>query len=947
MKTILPFLLFFICGITFSQTKISGTVVDDNNQPIPGANIIISGTSTGTVSDFDGKFTLNYSQNPPFNVKASSVGFETATVDVTTKNQKIDFVLKEGNALDEVVISASRTPERIFESPVTVERFGIKEIKNTPSTDFYGGLENLKGVDINTNSLTFKSINTRGFASFGNNRFMQLVDGMDNSAPALNFPLGNLIGMIETDVQNIELLPGAASALYGANAFNGILFMQSKNPFEFPGISGHIQQGLTSQEAAGTNAYTDLGVRVARKFSNKFAAKVNFGYLKGTDWFATDENDKNRIGGSRATNLNYDGVNIYGDNVTTNIKDVALSLINLGLIPGGGEALVPNVAVSRTGYAERDLTDYDAESLKTDWGLYFRPWENDFEISYVGKFGTGSTIYQGAQRYRIDGFSVEQHKIEVKNKNFFLRGYVTSDRAGDTYVMDVAGPNLLAAWKPHATWFGEYTGAYVQSTLAGATDEQAHEIARRTAETGRLIPGTPEYQEAFDRVTSDTNFLTGSAFKDNSKIYHSDVNYNFGSLTDFADIQVGGSYRKYVLNSFGTIYTDTNGTIPYSEIGVYTQIQKTVLDHLKLTGSLRYDKSELFDGFFSPRISAGYTIGENENHNIRASYQTGFRNPNTQDLYIGLVTGLGTLIGGADDNGDRFVRNYNVSQAAQNAGKPATVTQAASAAYNNSMSSSIARGLATHNPANNGSNFIGNPENIKPEQVTSVEVGYRGKINKMVIDFSAFYNQYQDFISNESVVSTYYGNNANFDLTGYNPQNPASAAGLNQDTRDILTALRNNDFVRYQTYTNSETDVNSYGAALAVSTKVFGNFDLSTNYTYTDFEFDSNLNPDFRPNFNTPKHKVKTTFGNTDLYKNLGFNIAWRWSDTFLWQSTFGDGIVPAYNVVDIQFNYRVQSMKSTFKIGASNLFNDEFITAFGTGNIGSMYYASWTINNL
>ena len=223
MKSILSLLLLFFCGLTYSQTTISGTVTDDNSQPIPGANVIILGTSTGTVTDFDGNYVLTANQELPFTLQVSSVGFSTANQTITSNNQTVNFELKEGTSLDEVVISASRTPERIFESPVTVERFGLKELKSTASADFYNGLENLKGVDINTNSLTFNSINTRGFASFANTRFMQLVDGMDNSTPALNFPIGNLVGMIETDVQSVELLPGAASALYGANAFNGIL----------------------------------------------------------------------------------------------------------------------------------------------------------------------------------------------------------------------------------------------------------------------------------------------------------------------------------------------------------------------------------------------------------------------------------------------------------------------------------------------------------------------------------------------------------------------------------------------------------------------------------------------------------------------------------------------------------------------------------------------------
>ncbi len=244
----------------FSQTVVKGKVVDQNNEPVAGANIVILGKAIGTVTDFDGNFTLETSEAPPFQLRITSIGYTDTTSDVTGNNQTLNLILNESQTLlDEIVVSASRTPERIFESPVSVERFGLKEIKNTTSESFYGGLQNLKGVDVNTNSLTFQSINTRGFATFANNRFLQLVDGMDNSAAGLNFVLGNLVGMSELEVQSVEILPGASSALYGAGAFNGILFMTSKSPFDYQGISTYFKTGYTSQNAAGNNAYYDFG----------------------------------------------------------------------------------------------------------------------------------------------------------------------------------------------------------------------------------------------------------------------------------------------------------------------------------------------------------------------------------------------------------------------------------------------------------------------------------------------------------------------------------------------------------------------------------------------------------------------------------------------------------------------------------------------------------------
>ena len=941
MKTFFKIFTLLFSVLSFAQTTVTGTVNDESGLPLPGANVIVVGTSSGAISDFDGKFTLKVSQNPPFTIQVSSVGFETSTQEITSNNQDITVALVEGSVLDEVVISASRTPERIFESPVTVERFGIKEIKNTASADFYGGLENLKGVDVNTNSLTFQSVNTRGFATFANTRFMQLVDGMDNSTPALNFPIGNLVGMIETDVQSVELLPGASSALYGANAFNGILFMRSKNPFDHEGISVSLKRGMTSQEAAGDNAYTDLGIRMAHKFNDKFAAKVNFGYLKGTDWAATSEVDSDMIGGTRATNPNYNGINVYGDEVFTNIKGVGEILENTidpvtgqPILPAGASALLPSVDVSRTGYNERHLTNYNAESIKADWGLYYRPFENDFEISYVGKVGTGNTIYQGTNRYNIKNFFQQQHKLELRNDNFFVRGYVVSDNAGDSYDMVFTGININRAWKDDNTWFGEYAGTYVQQSLGGATNAQAHAAARAVADIGMFMPGTPEYEAAYNRSINDPDLTTGSKFQDESKYYHGDFNYNFSHLIDVADIQVGGSARQYSLNSSGTIYTDYDGEINYSEYGVYTQVQKE-LDlsssmELKLTGSVRYDKSEFFDGFFSPRLSAGLTV--NKDHNIRASIQTGFRNPTTQDLFIGLDAGRAILVGSAPSNLDRWSRDYDVSATGQALGQGSSITQTGAAAYNNSYTlSSVEAFGATSNP---NALQIGNPNVVKPEQVTSIEVGYRGKFGKTIIDFSAYHNTYEDFISQEVVLAPFYGNVSD---------NTVVSSGL---TLSQL-AIASGDYQAYSTYTNSKAPVKSYGASLGVSTKVFGNYDLGGSYTYAKLDFDRDTYPDFTTNFNTPEHKIKASFGNTEVVKNLGFNIAYRYSDDYYWEATFGNGIVPEYHVLDAQVSLKVPSFKSTFKAGATNLLGDEYFTAFGTGFIGSMYYIGWTINNL
>jgi len=347
MRTLL-FVATLLFGLSaYAQTVVNGKVSDTSGDPVPAANIVIVGTTEGTVTDFDGNFVLETAEVPPFQIRVTSLGYGEITVEVVTAGQSLSITMTETQTmLDEIVVAASRTPERIFESPVSVERFGLKEIKNTASESFYGGLQNLKGVDLNTNSLTFQSINTRGFATFANTRFLQLVDGMDNSAPGLNFVLGNLVGMSELEVRSVEILPGAATALYGAGAFNGILFMNSKSPFEYQGISAYGKTGLTMQDAAGDNPYYDFGIRASHAFSDKFAVKANFSFLKGEDWHANSTVDLSNPGIDRS-NPGYDGLNVYGDEVA--------DLINFDLAAGFPSGVLGTHFVSRTGYDERDL----------------------------------------------------------------------------------------------------------------------------------------------------------------------------------------------------------------------------------------------------------------------------------------------------------------------------------------------------------------------------------------------------------------------------------------------------------------------------------------------------------------------------------------------------------------------------------------------------------------
>ena len=472
-----------------------------------------------------------------------------------------------------------------------------------------------------------------------------------------------------------------------------------------------------------------------------------------------------------------------------------------------------------------------------------------------------------------------------------------------------------------------------------AASPQLHAGARQFADANvTLQPGTPAFEAAFNRITSDPDVLTGSKFQDNTKLYHVDGNYNFAEVIDFAEIQLGGSYRLYSLNSFGTIFTDYDGAIDYDEYGAYMQLQKKFVDdRLKFTGSIRYDKAQNFDGNYSPRVSVSYSLGEGKTRNLRASFQTGFRNPTTQDQYIGLDAGPAILVGSAPDNLDRYISSpLPNSGTAQLLGFPSTVELSGRAAYENSftLASLFAFGASAAQGAPNPALLeIANFEYVKPERVTAYEVGYRAGFGKLALDMSAYYNKYEDFIGNKTVVVPHYG------LVNFSDIHPFV------QQPNALIAIGNGDYQPFQVYTNSAADVKSYGGSIGMTTKIFGNYNLGINYTYAKFDFDQESDPDYEAGFNTPEHKVKVGFGNTSLFENFGFNVDVRWSDEYLWESTFADAIIDARTVIDAQLNYSIPKIKSLFKVGGTNLGGKEYMSAPGVGAIGSLYYVSWVVN--
>lgn len=917
MRKTISHLLALVLANMFSMviyaqvSTISGKV--DNNatkEKLAAVSVAIKGTNSGTYTDDKGSFKLTLSK-VPVTLVFSSVGFESYEV-VVNGSQDLTVSLKPSNALgQEVVVSATRVAQKIMESPVSIERISTAAIRNTPSASYYDMVSNLKGVDIVTSSLTFKTPTTRGFAGSGNARVNQIVDGMDNQAPGLNFAVGSFIGLNELDVDNMELLPGASSALYGSGGMNGTVLINSKNPFKYQGLSFQLKQGVmnTGHRFRNASSYQNAALRFAHKFSDKFAFKMGAEIIYAKDWLGYDYRNYARTGtngavksGDRATDPNYDGVNVYGDETTADIRSAVLNTIGSSAAPflrnfidtlNGGAP----INVSRTGYKESEVVNPNTINFKLSGALHFKL-AHDIEAVIAGYWGKGNTVYTGSDRYSLRNLNMGQYKIELNHRNWYFRAYTTQEDAGESYNATVTTRLANEIWRPSggATgWFSTYAQTYLGGRLNGMTDGAAHTLARNTADVGRPDANSGRFKQIFDSLRAIPISKGGGLFVDRTNLYQMEGQYN---LTDYtskvADILVGASYKRYVLNSQGTLFADRNGTIGINEMGAYMQATRKFLDdRLKLTFSGRYDKNQNFNGRFTPRFTA--LIKVKENNNVRLSYQSAYRFPTTQQQWIDLDVGGNTRLIGMNkffltDKGLTSNTYYLESN-------PSLIT-----AYK--------------------------PVTFNPESVSTFEVGYKGLLfsDKLLIDAYTYYGTYQNFITRRLVIQPNSGNIQ--DVVN------AVSSGVNPSTVGKI----------YSIPVNTTSKVKTFGWGLGLDYRLPKGFAITANVSSDEL---NDVPTGFKTYFSTPKYRTNLAVSNSGFgyKKRIGFNVTWRWQDSFYYESDFTNGQVNAIHTLDAQISYKVPAAKSVFKIGANNLLNEYYTNGVGNAVIGGLYYVSFGYN--
>jgi outer membrane receptor protein involved in Fe transport len=912
-------ILFFTLTISAQQTKITGTVKDAVTlQPISSAVISVKDKLTGTIADDKGNFALVINKlKLPFSVIVSSVNHQEQEIKITQNNQTVTVLLtQKNNLLGEVVVAPTRVPENILRSPVSIEKMNLKTIQENPSLTFYDGLQSLKGMEVVTSSLTYKQVNTRGFNSTGNSRFLQLIDGVDNQTPGLNFAVGNQFGSSDLDIESAEVIPGAASVLYGPMAFNGALLLHTKDPFKYRGLSVQVKSGLNhfGETVAKPQGLYDVGFRYAKSFNNKFAFKLNAAYLTGLDWYATNYTDVSAStppANRGPNNPGRDALNIYGDEVSKTLPGIGL--------------------VTRTGYEEKDLMNYQVYSLKLNGALHYRI-NNNLELIYQYNYGKGTASYTGSSRFDLNNFVLQTHRLELKGNNFFLRSYVVTENSHNSYntrslaqfinrdwVKDLSG-NTVPSNQADAMWFTRYQSAY-SGSINGVTAAD-HAAARAFADQGRFVPGSDAFNNS--KNASNNRFgITGSGVFSNSKFYHTEGQYDFTKAIKVFELLAGGNFRYYDMYTNGSLFDDKDKKITIKEYGAFLQASKKLLNEkLKLTASVRYDKNENFAGNFTPRFAAVYTAGKV--HNFRASFQTGFRNPTPVDQYIKLNVGPITILGGVPKNS----AGMNVYEN--------SFTSSSVSAFGAAFGAAVAGGKPFPQAVTDNKGLLkkSNVSYIKPEQQTAFEFGYKGLIaNKLLIDVNYYHSSYKNFILNTVVIR---------------PDNPVLADDGNINF-NAATDILNGKVKAFQLYTNAADKVAAQGGGIGLTYLLNKGYTLGGNITYAAFEI-KDANPNNIPAFNTPKYSTNVTFGNSNAFKNFGFNLAWHWQDAFDWYGTFNGtrpGPISAYSLIDLQVNKKLPKANALVKLGASNLLNTQVYQTFGSPAIGAIYYVSVTFDGL
>lgn len=881
-------------GLAQTNTSISGTVRTDAGDPLAGATVFLKGTYLGTTTNSEGQFVLPVADasKTPLVLVAAYQGFDNQELAIQKgQNSKPNFTLAPAlTPINQVVVAVSRVEESLLQAPVTVEKVTAKQVQHLPSPDLLRGLSQFKGIDVNSAGVLISSLSTRGFNSPTSERLIQLTDYFDTQSPSLSSNIGNVAGLPEIDVESIEVLQGPASALYGANAFNGVLLLNSKDAF--------TRQGLSVQLRGGQRNLFDGQLRYAQKIGERLAFKLVGSYVRVREFNPANEEPTstliNPVNNPADSPLGYEAVNRYGSlfNTYSPFQSRPGFLVNRELY---------NSTVYMRGFAEQTLSadDDQAYSYRIQPALSFLI-SNSVKATASASITRTTTSYQSARRYRLRDFGLNQYRAELKAANWFVRASSTTDSGGDSYNLDFLGTYLqnspVADGSPltyRNMFVSVYNNTYTTERNNGASREAALAAAKAQADATQLSPDDPRFQQLRAQIIRDATPGLGARFNPSSILNDVNGQYNF-RLGPRTDLVAGAAYREFRLGSNGNLFADRDDRLRNYEYGAYTELVRRLLDErLKLAVAGRIDAFRNFELAFSPRASAVYSAGSKKQHSFRASFSQAFRSPTQSDQYTQLDLGSLVLLGNVGNGFDGFTAAFGGP-----GGAPLLLPYRA--------------------------------QPLELERVSTVEVGYKGAIqNKLFVDLAYFRSFYNNFIGARRFIGNRDGSEPS--EAELQASLPRQFQGADQRTRII------------QVQTNAEQQVRTQGAVLSLTFVAARTLNITGNYSLNLLSRD-NLPQDLQSFFNTPKNKYNVG-ANGQVARRLSYAVNYRWAQEHFYETSFAAGQLSAYSSVDASLGYTVTRLGTTLQAGGSNLLNTNSLQVYGGPNISRIAYVGLLVD--
>jgi iron complex outermembrane receptor protein len=984
----LIYLFVFLASYTLqAQVTVNGTIFDETNQPMPGVTVMIKGTTTATSTDAGGNYKITLPAGPKETILTYSfIGYGTVekTVNMSGASmQTVGFKMeKEEIGLNTVVVSASKRKEKLIDAPASVTVLTAEKLStNTPLT-VVDNLKKVPGVDIMQTGLFSNNVTVRGFNGIFSGSLMTLVDNRIASVPSLKVNAYQLIPTSQGDISKLELVRGPGSALYGPNASDGVLYIETKSPLDMDkklsvsvsntfGISDQKYQyaprdsNAPAQQTDKTWVYTPE-VRIAAKPTSWMGVKVSGSYATGSDWKYYDPREPNvgdvmwygtASGGNVFQNdsiredRNNDGT-VRFDTVINGIKD--------------------------TGYVRNTRFDRDFRVRRYNFDARFDfKVTKDISIIVNGGMSNGTNLeLTGLGAGQAQGWKYYYGQMRFKWKNLFFQYYLNGSNSGNTFLIPQVSAGALP---PH-----------------------------------KIQP-----------------------LVDKSKLHVIQLQHSWKPRTNI-NLIYGADILMTRPASDGTIYGRFEKNDNINQYGGYVQGDWDIIKQLKLVAAFRIDYHDrMKEVMFSPRAALVYKV--NNNNTLRLTYNRAFSTPSSLNLFLDLsnglipnginVRGFGNAQGldyryGSDGNAmmrSPYTNNwYNINDKSINATAFGNMTQIIAnglgaktgfpTAIVNSLLNTLFAGIAGDTGTITNANHrnidyltkqdwtagYSKVEKIKSTVTQTWELGYKGAIGKKAfITADVYYTRIKNFVSpltlssssvifKESDLAAALGAQNLTGLLYQNLQKPSTLVPGATVDQSLVTLLGANLDGAYTGGVGNGTvwdDITALlqGANRAIplgtvtpDDSLVGNdvilvyrnlgkvdvtgIDLGASYEVVDgFTVSfagSFVNKDRIPllgaaggfvGLNAPRFKTSVGIDHEIKKYGIGWGINWRWQDAFPANSAIYVGTVNAANLVDLRISYRPVSDNKWIKginlgVNVSNVLGYKFQRFPGTPQIGRFF---------